>query len=171
MKFITERISIIIIVIICYSISTYAQSLSEKLKILEPLAGKKWTGMLKSPDGKNSWKTTHEFSVIWDGKVVKYKGATPEIKSYSEGFYVWDELQGKIVVFISSSNGVYSSGYISVEGNIFTITGVINFPERKFDFKNTFELTPDGKLIDKWFQNAFGPWRPGHVVELKAVME
>jgi hypothetical protein len=23
-------------------------------------------------------------------------------------------------------------------------------------------------MVDKWFQNAFGPWRPGHVVNFKA---
>jgi hypothetical protein len=46
-----------------------------------------------------------------------------------------------------------------------TVQGKVVFPDRTFDYKNTFEFMPDGKMIDRWFQNAFGPWQPGHVVE------
>lgn len=54
------------------------------------------------------------------------------------------------------------------EQGVLTIQGTISFPERSFEYRNTFDVTPEGKLIDRWFQNAFGPWRPGHVVELTA---
>jgi len=26
-------------------------------------------------------------------------------------------------------------------------------------------------MTDRWFQNAFGPWRPGHVITFKAAMK
>jgi hypothetical protein len=48
------------------------------------------------------------------------------------------------------------------------IAGQISFPERTFEFRNTFEFAAGGKMTDRWFQNAFGSWRAGHVIELTA---
>ena len=36
---------------------------------------------------------------------------------------------------------------------------------KTYDYRNTFELGADGKLIDRFFQNSRGSWEPGHVVE------
>jgi hypothetical protein len=31
-------------------------------------------------------------------------------------------------------------------------------------------MSPGGcMMIDRWFQNAFGPWRPGHVIEFAEI--
>jgi len=30
------------------------------------------------------------------------------------------------------------------------------------EFRNTLEITPDGKLIDKWFSFEDGEWMAGH---------
>jgi hypothetical protein len=54
---------------------------------------------------------------------------------------------------------------VSVENGVLTVRGTIAFPERTFDFKNTFEFAAEGKMIERWFQNASGSWQPGHVVE------
>jgi len=56
-------------------------------------------------------------------------------------------------------------GYVVFEQGVLTVQGVITFPDRTFEYGNTFEFTLEGKMIDRWFQNAFGPWRPGHVIE------
>jgi len=142
------------------------QTAKENLKILEPLLNKKWIGELKSPDGSASYKTSHAFTLIGDGSVVKYTGIVLGLNSISEGYFYWDRDEKKVALFIISGNGVYRNGFVSIEEGLITVKGVINFPERKFDYKNTFEMTADGKMIDRWFQNAFGPWQPGHVVEL-----
>ena len=34
--------------------------------------------------------------------------------------------------------------------------------KQSYDFKNTFTFVSATEMIDKWSQNAFGPWRPGH---------
>lgn len=52
-----------------------------------------------------------------------------------------------------------------MEDSLVVIRGKTSFPERTFDFKNTFQFTPDGQMIDRWYQNAFGEWRAGHVIE------
>ncbi len=158
----------IIFFVLLVQLSGLAQSLSSDLKILEPLIGKKWTGILKSPDGGASWKTTMEYKILWDGSAVKFKGETPDIDASAEGYFYWDRKEKKVAVFVINKKGVYQKGFVTVDEGLITVRGTISFPERTFEYKDTFEITSDGKMIDRWSQNAFGDWRPGHVVEYKA---
>jgi len=48
---------------------------------------------------------------------------------------------------------------------------LITFPDDKLEFKNTFELNEEGKLIDKWFTFRDGEWKPGHTFELSEKIE
>jgi len=158
----------IIFLIIGLSFPGIGQTLNDNLEILQPLLDKKWTGELRSPDGSAFWKTTREFKILWDGSVVKYIGSTPEIETYSEGYFFWDRHEQKIAVLIVNNRGIYQRGFVNDEDGAITIKGTISFPERTFEFKNTFKFTSDGKMIDRWFQNAFGTWQPGHVIEFKS---
>jgi ubiquinone/menaquinone biosynthesis C-methylase UbiE len=144
-------------------------TLSDNLKILGPLAGKHWDGDMKLVDGSGTVKADRNFDVLWDGGVVKYTASVPEIGSFSEGYFYWDQAAGKVAVFLISSRGVIQRGTVSVEQGLLTVQGTIAFPERTFEYKNTFEFTAEGKMIDRWFQNAFGPWRPGHVIEFAEI--
>jgi hypothetical protein len=144
-----------------------AQTLDEHLKPLAPLL-RTWSGDLMAPDSSRAWKTYREYRPIWDGSVVRFTDSTPATGGFSEGYFYWDRGEGKIAVFIIGQRGIYSRGFVSLEGNLLTIAGQISFPERTFDFRNTFEFAADGRMIDRWFQNAFGPWRAGHLIELTA---
>ena len=155
----------VIMVLLTFGSPGFCQTADDNLKILEPLLNKKWVGELKSPDGSASFQTSQEFTVIGNGSVVKYTEIIRELNSVSEGYLYWDGEEKEVALFIIDGKGVYRKGFVSIEEGLITVKGVINFPERKFDYKNTFEITADGKMIDRWFQNAFGPWRPGHVVE------
>ena len=156
----------VILIFLAFESPGYCQTVNENLKILEPLLNKKWVGELKSPDGSASFKTSQEFTLIGNGSVAKYIGIVLGLNSISEGYFYWDRDEKKVALFIIDGKGGYRNGFVSIEEGLITIKGVVNFPERKFDYKNTFEMTADGKMIDRWFQNAFGPWQPGHVVEL-----
>ncbi|MFH1197131.1 MAG: nuclear transport factor 2 family protein [bacterium] len=155
--------SLLIISLFCSGL--FAQSLSENLKILEPLLYKQWTGELKSPDGSESWETKHEFKLLWNGETIKFSATTPERNSNAEGFYYYDRQEQKIAVMIINDKGIYQKGYVTLEDGLITVKGTISFPERTFEYKNTFEITSEGKMIDRWYQNAFGPWMAGHVIE------
>ncbi len=161
------RFMAILVFVLLFNFSINAQNLDANFKILEPLLGKNWVGELKAPDGSASWKTNREFKALWDGTVIKYTSSTSEINSFAEGYFYWDRTEQKIAVLIVNNKGIYQKGFVTLEDSVITIKGTIAFPERTFEYKNTFEFTTDGKMIDRWFQNAFGPWRPGHVVELK----
>jgi len=155
----------ILVFIFLLNFCTNAQNLDPNLKILAPLLGKSWVGDLKAPDGSTTWKTTCEFKALWDGTVVKYTGSTSQMNSFAEGYFYWDRAEQKVAVLIINNKGIYQKGFVMLEDSVITIKGAISFPERTFEFKNTFEFIADGKMIDRWFQNAFGPWRPGHVIE------
>ena len=149
----------------------YPQRLSENLKIMEPLVNKLWEGELKAPDGSASWKTTREFKVIWDGTVIKYTSSMPGRNSYAEGFFYWDREEQKIGVFIVNSGGIYQKGIVTIENDLVTVTGRIYFPERNFEYRNTFEIKGNDNMIDRWYQNAFGSWREGHIITFQQEIE
>lgn len=158
----------IILALFLLQLPLTAQKLNENLKILEPMLEKNWQGDLKSPDGLQSWKTYREYKSLWDGAAVKFVTSTPERNSSSEGFFYWDRQEQKIAVIIINDKGIYQKGFAEIEEGLITIRGTISFPEKTFEFKNTFEFTSDGKMTDRWFQNAFGPWMAGHVIEFSA---
>ena len=161
--------ALFIILLIILTNPILGQELSEELKILEPLVNKKWSGELKTPDGKMALNTTRTFTSIGDGTIVKYESTTPELNSHSEGFFYYDRSEKKVAVLtVTNRKGIYQKGYVSIEDGILTIQGQISFPERTFDYRNTFEFLADDKVVDRWFQNAFGDWNPGHVIELTA---
>jgi hypothetical protein len=165
---IKRTLGLSLLAFVIMQLSSNAQTLNPNFDILKPLLDKSWVGELKAPDGKATYSTTHEFKLLWDGSAVKYVGSIPELNSYSEGFFYWDREEGKIAVFIMNSEGVYQQGYVTLEEGNITVKGRIYFPDKNFEYRNTLELTKDGRMIDRWFQNAFGPWMAGHVIEFQA---
>jgi hypothetical protein len=72
----------------------------------------------------------------------------------------------KKIIFLSVSNrGGALKADVSLEGEKISLKGSTTVQNRNFDFRNTFEFTSDGKMVDRWFQNASGSWQPGHVIE------
>ncbi len=164
-----RKLSVVFLILFVISaVQICGQVLSEELKILEPLVNKTWSGELKTPDGKRTLSVQRIFTPIMVGKFVKYQSSIPEVNSSPEGYFYWDRNEKKIAVLIVSKDGVYQKGYVSVADGIITIAGEISFPERSFNYRNTLQFLEDGKLVDRWFQNAFGEWRAGHVIELSA---
>ncbi len=160
--------------ILTYQSIAFSQALDERLEVLQPMLNKKWVGMLKAPDGSKEFKIIREYKSVWEGSVIKCKKTNYDLNNFGEGYFYWDDIVKKIAYFFIENGGVFLKGYVTIEKNVITIEGMMTWPQQhnpsvkqSFDFKNTFELIEDGKMIDRWFQNAFGPWRPGHVIEFK----
>ena len=163
-----RSVLIALFTLLLINLPIFAQSLSSNMKILEPLLNN-WDGKLASPDGSQSWETTRGYNLLWDGSIVKITNSVPGINSYGEGYFYWDRQEKKVAIIVVNQKGIYQKGFVTVEDGLLTIKGKISFPEMTFDYKNTFEFTKDGKMIDRWFQNAFGGWKPGHVIEFTGV--
>jgi hypothetical protein len=156
-------------ILIGFQLSSFSQTLNEKLKFLEPMLGNIWEGEMKSPDGTKSFKVTLSYEAIWNGEVIKFSRYNPELKYFTEGYIYWDDETSKVTFFSVSSRGGASMADITIEEGKITLKGQLTMRDKTFDYKNTFEFTPDGKMIDRWFQNAFGPWQSGHVIEFKRI--
>lgn len=142
----------------------YGQELDERLRLLAPMANKNWEGEM--PRIGEGAKREVMWKVIWNGKAIKQTTEVKMLHSISEAYYYWDSDKQEIGVFSITSNGNFFHGHAVDDDGKILIYGNITFPDEKLEFRNTFELTEEGKLIDKWFTFRSGKWMPGHAFEL-----
>ena len=152
-----------------------AQTLDPNLASLEPFLGKTWVGVMKAPDGSPEREVICEYRALWNGKAVRSTRTIKFLQSFEEGTLYWDDRAKKIAFFTIHSTGVFSSGFLTLDKGTMTYEGKMTWPsplereaKQSFDFRNTFELVTESEMVDKWYQNAFGPWTPGHVISFKA---
>ncbi len=161
----------IIFVTIILSSVLFSQTISETLNALEPFLGKTWTGKLKALDGSAELEVIRNYEMIFQGNVIKISKVNYELNNFGEGYFYWNDIKKQIAFFFIENKGVFCEGFVKAENNIITIEGTMTWPKQmnpdikqSYDFRNTFEFTDDDKMIDRWYQNAFGPWQEGHVI-------
>lgn len=144
--------------------SIYGQELDEHLGLLALIANKNWEGDM--PRFGEGAKREVLWEVIWNGKAIKQTTEVKMLHSTSEAYFYWDSGKQEIGVFSITSNGNFFHGHVIEEDGKILIYGDITFPDEKLKFRNTFELTEEGKLVDKWFTFRDDEWKPGHTFEL-----
>jgi len=145
--------------------------LNEKLKFLEPMLNKKWVGNIKAPDGSKEFEVIRQFDIVWGGNVIKIDGYCRELNNERGGYIYWDSDQNKVGSFLINSRGIITKGFVAEDSGKIVLTGQIIFPEQTLEYKNVFEFTDDGKLLDRWYTIENGAWKPGHDVVLIAEEE
>jgi hypothetical protein len=142
---------------------------AEHLQFLAPLAGVAWQGQMRlPPDGKKTAAVTVRFELMWGGAAVRYTRAIPDLKFAQEGYFYWDAAAQKTRLFVLDSRGDAGGGDVALADGQVTVTGRLAMGGKEFDYKNTFTIGSDGKLTDRWFQNAAGSWQTGHVIVFDA---
>jgi hypothetical protein len=157
---------------LCLPLLVFGQSPDQELKCFEPLLNRKWTGILRAPNGSEG-KISLAFESLADGKIVKFRRDNFERKVFAEGYFYWNDIEKRIAYFSIGTGGNFAEGFVTVEAQLLIIEGkaflqkALPPPSGKqsFEFRNEFELTADGKLIDRYFQNASGTMQPCHVIE------
>jgi len=152
-------------------------AIDSRLEFLRPLVGTTWSGVLRSPDGKHSSTVLRTFEVLDGGHVIRATKVNRELNGQGEGFVYWDDIRKQVRLFFIENSGVFLDARVTGEGNVVTIEGTMTWPappprpdiKQSFEFRDTFELTSESTLRDSWFQNAFGPWQPGHVIDYEAI--
>jgi hypothetical protein len=140
------------------------EGLDERLTFLEPLLGRPWKGEVTLPDGKQTLPVTQAYESLWDGKVIHYTRSIPDFPFFLEGYIYWDANEQKVCLMSINSRGNADRGIVTLEDGKITVSGQATLNGRTYDYRNTFEVSADGRLTDRWFQNAMGSWQPGHVV-------
>jgi ketosteroid isomerase-like protein len=162
---------VVLIVLVCLfvvNIGVSGQDIDPRLKPLKPLLDKTWEGILKAPDGSAEFRVVRTFEGLDGGKVIRFTKINKDRNGYGEGFIYWNDIEKKTAFFFIEKGGVLLSGFLAADGGTITFEGQMTWPQpmpqgkQSYDFKNTFELISETEMIDSWFHNAFGPWRPGH---------
>ena len=156
--------SVVLLVAASLSLPLRAEGLHEKLAFLGPLLGRPWQGELTLPDGKGTLPITQAYEPLWDGKVIHYTRSIPDFPFFVEGYIYWDAKEQKVCLMSINSRGIADRGIVTLEDGKITISGRATMNAKTYDYRNTFEVSTDGRLTDRWFQNATGSWQPGHVV-------
>jgi Tol biopolymer transport system component len=139
--------------------SLAAGELYEPLRVLGPLLNTDWVGWFtEGPEVDHICR----WEPAVDGRAVRYTKRVPEMGFSIEGFYYWDPAGEEIGFTHLTSNGFVSRGTVSTEGNQIVLTGTSASEERSTEFKMTFEVTPDGRLHDRFYSRSGEGWRPGH---------
>lgn len=155
------KFGFIAIMLIALSFSSiYGQELDEHLKLLEPFINKSWEAEI--PRFGEGAKMEIMWKVIEKGKVIKKTGELKILNSTFEAYYFWDSDKQEIGVFSIHNNGNFLHGHVKEEDGKILEYGYVTFPDKKLEFRNTFEFTEDGKLLDKYFRFEDGEWQAGH---------
>lgn len=153
-----------------------APAIDPHLAFMGPLIGSTWSGTLLSPDGGQRSTVIRTFEVLDGGHVIRATKVNRELHSRGEGFVYWDDVRKQVSFFFIENGGVFLTGKVTGEGKVVTFEGTMTWPappprpdvKQAFEFRNSFELLSEATLRDSWFQNAFGPWRSGHVIDFEA---
>lgn len=158
------------------STNARAVQIDARLAPLRPLLGKTWQGTLTSPDGARSSLVVRTFELVEKGRVVRLTKTNRDRGGKGEGFIYWDDVGRTVRLFFIEDGGVLLEGTVTSEGKVITFAGTMTWPEppkdpsakQSYEFRNTFEVLSDAAMRDTWYQNAFGTWKRGHVIEFEA---
>lgn len=144
----------------------FSQEMDETLKLLEPFTNKIWLSEMQGLRGEGTISSQKEWEVVWQGKAIKYTSQTEKLNVYTDGYLYWDFDKQEIAVFTLNNKGKFIQGHIIEEAGKLLMYGYITLPDRKLEFRNTFEFLDDGKILDTWYRFEDGEWKTGHSVEL-----
>jgi len=139
------------------------QELVPELAIFEGLVDTSWTGRFTSTPAP-PFDHAIEWSVILDGHVVQWSKRVDAVDFSMETFFYWDADLEAVAFTQLVSNGIHGKGYVeSIEGGI-ALVGLAMQMTGIVDFKQTFVLTEEGTLEDRYYTRSGDDWVPEHVI-------
>jgi hypothetical protein len=137
-------------------------ALRKELDILKPFVGKNWISEWKDPSGRQTLHLVCRYEPMHDGKILRFYQECRELNSQTNGYYYYDPDKKEIAFLQLTNNGNFAVGNVKAEGGKILEYGHGTFPNEKLEFRNTFELTANGELVDQFFSFENGEWRAGH---------
>ncbi len=141
-------------------------ALRKELDILKPLVGKtwicEWIVGTRDPSGRQTLHMLRRYEPMHDGKILKIYQECRELNSQTDGYYYYDPDKKEIAFLTLTNNGNFSIGNVKEEGGKILEYGHVTFPNEKLEFRNTYELTSKGEVVDQFFSFENGEWRAGH---------
>jgi len=139
------------------------QDLTSTLAAFVPLIGPSWIGDFISRPSL-SFDHFMEWSVILDGQVVQWSKRVPEIGFIRETFFYWDEDLAAVAFTQLANNGRHGKGVVEVDDSVITLVGIATSTAEVVEFRQSFQITDDGTLEDRFFSLKNGVWELEHVI-------
>lgn len=152
----------ILLITFSYCFGQSEHMLREELKLLQPLTGKSWVSEMTDPSGQKTLHLSQYYEPMYGGKVLKSYRECKELNYQSSGFIYFNPDTREIEELQLSSNGNMFKGNVKEEDGKLLFYGYTIFADSKREFRNTYEITPDGKIIDEYFSGDNGKWKAGH---------
>jgi hypothetical protein len=139
----------------------FSQELDEHLLILQPLIGATWVGhFLESAD--SGLVHVVRWEPILNGKVIRSTKEVAALNFRMETLYFWDWENETISFLQLSSGGTFSEGTVALAEKKITLSGRGIRPNGVSEFKQTFEIRPNGTLEDYYYRRDDDEWVQGH---------
>ena len=160
-----KKLTLMIFIILlagAYGLGRSDAALRKELDILKPLVGKTWICEMTDPSGRQTLHMLRRYEPMHDGKILKIYQECGELDSQMDGYYYFDPDKKEIAFLTLTNNGNITIGNVKEEGGKILSYGHVIFSDKKLEFKNTYELTPMGEVLDRYFRFEDGEWRAGH---------
>ena len=142
----------------------------DELSIFRPLIGTGWSGHFQ-----DSWATQADQVIEWktilNGQVVRWSKQVEELGFSMETYFYWNPGLGSIAFVQLCSNGNHGEGAVETEDHVLALVGISNQASRAVEFRQTFEITADGTLEDRYFSRSGDGWAPQHVIVYSPAQE
>jgi len=155
--------ALVMIAALLMPLTAAAFDLHDSLAPLAPLVGTCWIGCFVSTPAP-PFDHEIEWSAALDGHVVKWVKRVDELDFAMETVFYWDAEAEAIAFTQLASNGNHSRGTATSEDGKIALIGTSIRPSGLVEFRQTFEIMPDGTLEDRYYSRGSAGWIPEHVI-------
>jgi len=141
----------------------FGQELDEHLHVLRPFTEMTWVGhYVESSD--SGLVHVVRWEPILNGSVIRSTKEVTALSFRMETLYFWDWEKETIAFLQLTNRGTFSRGTAELVENRVTLFGRGIQPNSVSEFKQTFEIQPDGTLHDHFYRREDGEWVQGHKI-------
>ncbi len=159
----TRTALIVFVAAVALTVIVVSQELVEPLAAFEPLVGTSWIGRFTSSPAP-PFDHLIEWKAILGGHVVQWSKRVEALDFAMETFFYWDKELDSVAFTQLAGNGFHSRGVVEFENGLIALVGVVMQAWGIAEFRQTFEIMPDGTLEDRYYSRAGTDWSPEHVI-------
>ena len=156
------------LILVAYAGNAGAQELRAELEFLRPLMNHTWSGHYMS-GGPEAQRLVHEvtWEPILEGQVLKSIKRVEAADFTMETLYYWDPSQSAVRYIGLTNRGQLVRGLVSLDEDVFVLTGEQANRDEVVNYRQTFELLDDSTLEDKFRTLGDDSRNAGHVIHYR----
>jgi hypothetical protein len=145
-----------VIVIAATSSAAELGVLEEHLEPLRPFLGKTWRGQFKDSKPEKPTIDVARWERALNGKAVRVTHSVNDGSYGGESLIVWDQQKSEVRYYYFTTAGFYTTGTMTfADGKLVAVEKVIGHTNGVTEVRSTYELRPDGTMLNKseYFKN------------------